>query len=45
MEKQEIVCPHCTNSDPSMLELVVTTKLFAVYICEVCSKSFQINKS
>lgn len=43
-EQERIECPHCTNSDLKMLELIITTKLFAVWQCEVCSKSFQVPK-
>lgn len=34
-------CPHCTNSDKSMIELLVDTKLIKIYLCAVCGKSWQ----
>lgn len=40
-----IICPHCTNSDKSMIEETVRTTLFIVYTCVVCSKIFSIKKA
>lgn len=39
-----MTCPHCQNDDSTLQEVIVTTKLFIVVICEVCSKSFQVSK-
>ena len=36
-----MTCPHCTNSDKSMIELLINTPLIKIYRCEVCSKSWQ----
>ncbi len=44
MKEQEIICPHCTNSDARMIEETVRTALFIVYTCAVCSKIFSIKK-
>lgn len=37
----KLVCPKCTNGDNKMIELVVKNdKGDAVYLCNVCSKTF-----
>jgi DNA-directed RNA polymerase subunit RPC12/RpoP len=41
---QEIVCPHCSNSDERMLELEVVSNKLEVWYCGVCSKLFSLVK-
>ena len=43
-EPEQIKCPHCSNSDERLIEWLVSTVLFDIYTCAVCSKSFQIKK-
>lgn len=33
-------CPHCTNSDPKLLEAIATEKARTMYLCNVCSFTF-----
>ena len=37
-------CPHCTNQDESMIELVFEKLLVYVYLCGICSKTFLVIK-
>jgi transcription elongation factor Elf1 len=37
---QEVTCPHCSNSDSSMMELEVISNKLEVWYCEICSKRF-----
>lgn len=38
----KISCPHCTNSDITMIEELMNFKTFIVYLCTVCSRKFSI---
>lgn len=35
-------CPHCTNSDMSMIEMLLEVKDHKIYLCSVCGKKFYV---
>jgi hypothetical protein len=35
-------CPHCANSDPTMMDTLGHKSDVVVYLCEVCSKVFEV---
>jgi transposase-like protein len=42
MKNSNIVCPHCSNSDDTMLELETSTITKQYWFCGICSKNFII---
>lgn len=34
-------CPHCTNSDPSLIEEIYWGKQLVAYLCSVCGKTWK----
>jgi len=42
-EKEEkIKCKHCTNSDPSLIEVIRIKDNLITYRCDVCSKEWSV---
>lgn len=47
---KEVICPHCVNHDKSMLEQIAIIELpklgerVRVYLCDVCSKTFEVKE-
>lgn len=39
MNQRVLTCPHCKNSDRSMIDIV---ELHRVYFCGVCAKIFEV---
>lgn len=37
----EVICPHCSNDDESMIEKIVKGK-WIWYLCAVCGKTFVV---
>ena len=37
-------CPHCKNDDERLITYISATVTKLVYICEVCSKHFLVDK-
>lgn len=35
-----MTCPHCTNSNDTMIEIIRDNKKETLYLCAVCSKTF-----
>jgi transposase-like protein len=40
--KPELMCPHCTNMDYTMLEHELTSNRLQVWWCMVCGKNFHV---
>lgn len=39
-----MTCPHCSNADKSMIELLKENLREILYLCSVCGKTFLIVK-
>lgn len=41
-ESENVVCPHCGNADPSLIEEVAFRKGKSMYLCGQCTRRFQM---
>ena len=38
-----LICPHCRNDDPKLLEFTKFIRGAWLYNCTVCSRDFEVN--